>query len=577
MDKEARKSAILCHKNGEEYFTFSFWLDCPEPKINKQFNMNRKAEEPLESFLSRLRENLLKQMTKKKSKKSKKTQNEDTGSPKEAEIDVEIKFKSGDGVPLELDLSNNAKDFLVQDKLRMEILSVIFDINVNPPLVQAAKLPDAILAGFMLYPFKLDFLFGCKEDSIFSWFISDENRSAKDIDAAKWTKVSEGFFYTVQNDHVDRFVKLEITPKMGDRSGPLFEVVSKNPVSAGPGKCPFEDRQAFTKEKLPKDQFRVVTYNLLADLYADSDFSRTVLHPQCPAYALEINYRKSLFIKELMGYNADIICLQEVDKKIYEGDLYPVFSSLNYNGVFDLKGGQVSEGVACFWNDQKFQLVESSKIVLSEALLNDAKFKDILDVLDTNEKLKESMLNRTTALQTVVLHAKDSDKALVIGTTHLYFKPDADHIRLLQIATVMRELEDIVKRYSEKNAEKQYSTLLCGDFNSSPPFGVLEFMRKKLVDKDYPDWKSAEGEEVLDFKIEHSLNMDSACGTPQYTNYTIGFKDCLDYIFYQTNHLQVTNVIPFPSEEELSLYQAIPNVVFPSDHIACISDLKWKS
>ena len=46
--------------------------------------------------------------------------------------------------------------------------------------------------------------------------------------------------------------------------------------------------------------------------------------------------------------------------------------------------------------------------------------------------------------------------------------------------------------------------------------------------------------------------------------------------FYFHSSIQVTNVIPFPSEEDLSLYQAIPNVVFPSDHIACISDLKWK-
>jgi hypothetical protein len=29
-----------------------------------------------------------------------------------------------------------------------------------------------------------------------------------------------------------------------------------------------------------------MSYNILADLYADSDFSRTNLFPHCPAYAL---------------------------------------------------------------------------------------------------------------------------------------------------------------------------------------------------------------------------------------------------------------------------------------------------
>ena len=34
-------------------------------------------------------------------------------------------------------------------------------------------------------------------------------------------------------------------------------------------------------------------------------------------------------------------------------------------------------------------------------------------------------------------------------------------------------------------------------------------------------------------------------------------------------------VIPFPSEDELRAHTAIPNIVFPSDHIACVADLRW--
>jgi len=47
--------------------------------------------------------------------------------------------------------------------------------------------------------------------------------------------------------------------------------------------------------------FRVVTYNILADLYTDSEYTRTVLHPYCPPYALTIDYRKQLILKELIG------------------------------------------------------------------------------------------------------------------------------------------------------------------------------------------------------------------------------------------------------------------------------------
>ena len=157
----------------------------------------------------------------------------------------------------------------------------------------------------------------------------------------------------------------------------------------------------------------------MADLYADSDFSRTVLHPQCPPYALDISYRKALFIKEILGYNADIICLQEVDNKIFDGDLNPVLSHEGFQGVFDRKGGQVSEGVACFWNSEKFELLKSSRMVLAERITEkDENFSDIISAIEGNQELFESMTKRTTALQAVVLKCKNNsnDKGTVLIT-----------------------------------------------------------------------------------------------------------------------------------------------------------------
>lgn len=59
---------------------------------------------------------------------------------------------------------------------------------------------------------------------------------------------------------------------------------------------------------------RVVSYNILADVYAQTELSKNVLYPYCAPYALQLDYRQNLIKKELAGYNADIICLQEVDK-----------------------------------------------------------------------------------------------------------------------------------------------------------------------------------------------------------------------------------------------------------------------
>ena len=77
--------------------------------------------------------------------------------------------------------------------------------------------------------------------------------------------------------------------------------------------------------------------------------------------------------------------------------------------------------------------------------------------------------------------------------------------------------------------------------------------------------------------MSHSLSLGSACGEPSYTNYTPFFSGCLDYIFFDTENLNVSEVIPFPSHEEVTQNTAIPSVVFPSDHLALICVLKWKN
>lgn len=57
----------------------------------------------------------------------------------------------------------------------------------------------------------------------------------------------------------------------------------------------------------------------------------------------------------ILGYNADIICLQEVDCRVFERDLKRVLKTKNMDGVMAKKGGQVNEGVACFYNQSKLK------------------------------------------------------------------------------------------------------------------------------------------------------------------------------------------------------------------------------
>lgn len=173
-------------------------------------------------------------------------------------------------------------------------------------------------------------------------------------------------------------------------------------------------------------------------------------------------------------------------------------------------------------------------------------------------------------------------------------------------------------------AHAKVATILCGDFNSCPCIAAYEYLVKGYVSRHHRDWmvyklsevppcncnsnrlltqevsssdSESEGEQespddavvdklykripstVDDFKgldLKHNFNFQNAYDSSHYTNFTRGYSGVLDYIFVDSDHLSVSRVVPFPSHEEVTEFEALPSVYFPSDHLALISDLRWK-
>lgn len=136
-----------------------------------------------------------------------------------------------------------------------------------------------------------------------------------------WTEVGRTRVYVPSNQDIGCLLKLHGTPKdSGGRHGRPSELLSAGAVEAGPGTCTFDERHVYTTKEPAWPSLRVVSYNILADVYAQTELSKTVLYPYCAPYALELDYRQNLIKKELAGYHADVVCLQEVDK----GDEFPL-------------------------------------------------------------------------------------------------------------------------------------------------------------------------------------------------------------------------------------------------------------
>lgn len=461
------------------------------------------------------------------------------------------------------------------EELKLCIQDDEYNVKFNNPWINNMALPTSILANFYLYPSKLEMDFADRHSSEFIWYKGMMPKSNKENEI-EWIEIDKGYSILVKSEYIGHKIKLKATPKNADNSklGPDVEAISKCEVQAGPGYCPFEERHLYTEEKLKGNLIRITSYNILADYYADTEDGRNSLFVYCPQYAIDIDYRKQLLLKELVGYNSDILCMQEVDFKVFELDLIPFMGEQNMYGVHNKKG-TTAEGLSTFFRVDRFELVKSIGLNIGDTIKVHPACQELFQKLQYNQQLVTRIVDLATTLQVVLLKSKEfTNKFILVANTHLYFHPDADHIRLLQIGFSMTLVDDYIKKFKAEFNTQDISMLFCGDFNSVPECGIYKLMTEGFVPDNFIDWRSKEDEAVVNVELRQPYKLASACGTPKFTNYTIGFKDCLDYIFYQNDKFRVTKVVETPSEEELNLHNAIPSVVFPSDHIAIIAELQ---
>ena len=598
--------AIVRSTNDDSKLSISFELD------GKKRNLQRKKEEPLGNTLKRIYLNAVAQPSKKQkkqksSKDSKKVRtsgsdsaaSEDKVPSDDFKVEIIAESTSSDGPLSEETVNSNAW----KSGHILLIGNQKYQIDVNPPSVLSLELPDSMMSGFPVIPL-VTLEFATRSDSKFLWYKRNlnsvkeespmENKMNCCEENSKWTFIKEGFTYVPSNDDLGSKLKVICIPANLKRSGNFpKEAVSSVSVSAGPGLCPFDNRHIYTmKQTNGNKSFRVISYNILADTYASGEFARKVLYPYCMDYVLDIGYRRQLLLKEIIGYNADILCLQECDSKVFDCYLTHALEVEGFVGLFCQKAGEVPEGEALFFRKKLFTLVSQHDIPFTKALeleCNNA----IAKKLKGSEALLEKFMNRGQVGQIAVLRdLRDETRLICVVNTHLYFKPTAGHIRLLQIAVLLNYIHTVVtslKTVSSCNSSEEpwecenpgkaskVALLLCGDLNSSPNRPVIEFLLNGHLDANHSVWKTDEPQESgLCLELSHSMKLFSACGFPEFTNFVNGFEATLDYIFADSEEFDVESIIPLPSREEVELYTALPSVVVPSDHLAIVCDLCWK-
>ena len=288
-------------------------------------------------------------------------------------------------------------------------------------------------------------------------------------------------------------------------------------------------------------------------------------------------------------------------------------------GVF-----QVNEGEAILFNKSKFNLVDTHSVALSEFFENDLSCKDLLLGLQGAPFFRQVVRKSAIALVCLLQSVENPGHYLLVANTHLYYHPKGDLIRLVQMTILLRYLQTRLDTYIPSvGDDARIATILAGDLNTCPCIAAYQYVVTGSVGKNHQDWmvykekeirrcdcfykynargkgvrRSDTSENVLlphyvvqmkqeqemlsepedsfaGLDLKHSFNFLNVTGTTSLTNYTADFKAVLDYIFIDSDHLDVDRLIPLPSLEELAEFVALPSAYFPSDHLALVTDLKW--
>ncbi|GMI64700.1 hypothetical protein like AT3G58580 [Hibiscus trionum] len=343
--------------------------------------------------------------------------------------------------------------------------------------------------------------------------------------------------------------------------------------------------------------FTVLSYNILSDSYASSE-----LYSYCPSWALSWPYRRQNLLREIVGYRADVICLQEVQSDHFDDFFAPELDKHGYQALYKRKTNEVYsgnihtiDGCATFFRRDRFSHVKKYEVEFNKA----AQSLTEIAVQTTQKKAALNRLVKDNVALIVVLEAKFTNQGadnpgkrqlLCVANTHVNVQQELKDVKIWQVHTLLKGLEKIA-------ASADIPMLVCGDFNSVPGSAPHSLLAMGKVDSLHPDL-------VVDplailrphSKLTHQLplvsaysaflrgvglgleqqrrRMDPTTNEPLFTNCSRDFIGTLDYIFYTADSLTVESLLELLDEDSLRKDTALPSPEWSSDHIALLAEFR---
>ncbi|XP_073465649.1 protein angel homolog 1 [Aquarana catesbeiana] len=217
--------------------------------------------------------------------------------------------------------------------------------------------------------------------------------------------------------------------------------------------------------------FTILSYNILSqDLIEQNPH----LYQHCPPSILHWDYRWPNLLQELQHWEADILCLQEVQENHYKDQIQPSLSALGYSCHYKRRTGRKTDGCATCFKTQRFTLLLESHVEF---------FRPAVGVL-----------NRDNVGLVLLLRPVLSEEApdglntpnLCVANTHLLYNPRRGDIKLAQLALLLAEVDKL----SHTPEGQRCPIILCGDLNATPSSPLYQLLHNGVLNyRNLPAWK----------------------------------------------------------------------------------------
>ena len=383
------------------------------------------------------------------------------------------------------------------------------------------------------------------------------------------------------------------------------------------GNPPREREKVVIDDSEGAEKITILDYNILCHIYASKTH-----YGYTPTKALSWEYRRDLILNEIRTYDADFVCLQEVDMESYNEFFRKELATQHYKGVFYPKSrartmtdreARLVDGCAIFFKGQKYILLDKQFIDFANKAINRPDMKgehDIFNRVMPKDHIAVVSLfeNRMTGSRVMVVNA------------HIFWDPALEDVKLVQVAILMEQITECSERWAsfppctdktafrhteqdgETDAEANEETpvkpspsleysegsqlplIICGDLNCDMQGGIYELLARGSVPHDHPDFRNRSYGNFTRDGVSHPFHLKSAYDGEapdgekllEFTNYTPGFSGLIDYIWYSFNSLRLKQVLGNVDTEYLLTVPGFPNFHFPSDHLPIFAEFSME-